>query len=88
MSEEFKPIRSYEPISRRTVFYVAQALGTIGGMVVDLKKVDISAGAGVINDSMKCLWTEDGHRIEIWCSSDGGWGASKSKEIDPDKPKT
>lgn len=58
----------------------------ISAMIAGLGEVDISAGAGVINDNTKCLWTKEGHRIEVWLSSDGGYGAAKSRAIDPEKP--
>ena len=81
-----KPIKSFEPITVRRLKSIAAALGPIGAMIVGLGEVDISAGAGVINDSTKCLWTKKGHRIEVWMASDGGYGAAKSKAIDPEKP--
>ena len=84
---DMKSIKSFEPTTHVTVNLIAAAFGPIGSMIAGLNDVDIDAGAGVIDDSTKCLWTKDGHRIEIWVSSDGGFGAAKSKEIDSDKPK-
>ena len=85
--ETMTPVRSFEPITAQAINSIAAALGHIGSMIAGIGEVDISAGAGIINDNTKCLWTKDGHRIEVWLSSDGGFGASKSKNIDPNKPK-
>ena len=80
------PICSFEPVTSETVDSITSALGAIGAMIAGLNDIDISAGAGIIDKNTKCLWTQDGHRIEVWLSADGSYGAAKSKEIDPDKP--
>ena len=80
------PIKAFEPVTTKTVDLIAKAIGNVGSMIAGLNDVDIAAGAGILGEQTKCLWTKDGHRIEVWLSSDGGYGASKSKEIDPDKP--
>jgi hypothetical protein len=81
-----KPIERFEPVDADIVRLIGDALGTIGVMTVSLNEVDISTGCGIIDGNTRCLWTKDGHRIEVWQSNDGGFGASKSKEIDPNKP--
>ncbi len=83
----FKTIESFEPVDRQIVYMIGTALGQMACMVVGLNEVDVSLGCGVINDHTRCLWTKDGHRIEVWCSNDGGYGAARSKEIDPDCPR-
>ena len=81
-----KPIKSFEPVTIAVIDSIAAVLGPTGAMIAGLGEIDIPAGAGVIEDNMKCLWTKSGHRIEVWLSSDGGFGAAKSKDVDPDKP--
>jgi hypothetical protein len=81
-----KPIERFEPVDEEIVRMIINALGTIGSMIVGLGDIDIPAGCGIIDDRTRCLWTKDGHRIEVWVSLDGSYGASQSKEIDPLKP--
>lgn len=81
-----KEIQSFEAVTQLDVISIAGALGPIGAMIAGLNEVDIGAGAGVIDINTKCLWTKNGHRIEIWLGQDGSYGAAKSKELDPDKP--
>ena len=81
-----KPIKSYELVTGLEVTMIAGAIGYVGSMVAGLGEVDLTAGAGVIDGRTKCLWTKDGHRIEVWLGDDGSFGAAKSKEIDPNKP--
>ncbi len=89
-----QPISSHEPLGLGVIPALMKALGPIGSLIVELNDVDFAAGAGVINDetgtnaATRVIWTKSGHRITIWYSPDGGWGASKSKEIDPAKPTT
>lgn len=84
----FKPIRSFEPVDAKAVQSIRHALGVVGALVAGMREIDIDAGAGIIDENTKCLWTSDGHRTEVWLSSDGGYGAARSKEIDPQKPRT
>lgn len=83
-----KPIKSFEPIAAQSINAIAKSLGNIGAMVAGLGEIDTAAGAGIIDNNTKCVWTYDGHRIEVWLGEAGSFGASKSKEIDPDKPAT
>ena len=80
-----KPIKRFEPIDFNTAIMIANALGPTGAMVAGLNDVDIAAGCGIIDEYTRCLWTKDGHRIEVW-HRDSAFGASKSKVLDPDKP--
>lgn len=71
-----KPIKSREGITARQVQSICDALGPTACLVVGLNDIDLSAGAGVINDYTKCIWTKDGARIDIW-ARDGSIGAAK-----------
>lgn len=80
-------IQSFEPVTKADVQTIVNVVGNIGAIVAGLNDVDINAGAGKIDKSNKCLWTRDGHRITVTLCSDGGVIASKSKSVDPEKPK-
>lgn len=81
-----KEIKRMEPVTKARVVQLASALGgPIAAMVAGLNEVDISAGSGVY-DGGRCLWTKDGHRIEIQMISGGGIIAAKSKAPDPEYP--
>ncbi len=75
-----------EKFDKKDVDHLVKALG-MGVMVLDLASIDFSCGRGVGKDNDRCFWTKSGKRIEVWCSVGGGFGASQSKEVDPNKPK-
>jgi hypothetical protein len=81
-AREFEPVRKYEPVDRGTVEMLGRNLG-LAAMVVELGKVDLDKGAGVISDKSKCLWTTDGKRITFSLVTGGGFIATQSKEPDP-----
>lgn len=81
-AREFDPVQKYEPVDRGTVAMLGQQLG-LAAIVVELGKVDLSKGAGVLGDNSKCLWTTDGKRITFSLVTGGGFIASQSKEKDP-----
>ncbi len=84
---DFKPIKSFETMEHQVVKMIADSLGATGSLVVNLGDVDLEAGCGIIGDYTRCMWTKEGHRIEVWVDLlSGAYGASKSKEIDPFKP--
>jgi hypothetical protein len=82
---DLRPIRSFEPITADRVKAIARSLGPIGCMILKLGDVDPSAGAGVVDDSTKCLWTKAGHRIEFNIGH-GGFIGSVTRGVDPSKP--
>lgn len=59
---------------------IALKIRQVGWPVVD--EIDVSAGAGVISDDAKCVWTIDGRRVTVslkqflFC-------CSQDKDIDP-----
>lgn len=79
----FKPIVTFEPVAAHIVNSIVASLGSTGAMIAGLTNIDLTAGCGVIDGHTRCLWTKEGYRVEVWMSSDGGFGASKSDEVDP-----
>jgi hypothetical protein len=56
------------------------------GRFIISEPLDRDAGAGVVDDSTKCLWTANGKRIEVSLVHGGGLIISQSKEVDPEYP--
>ncbi len=86
MPEQFDPVLSVEPIDLRTVNMIALSMGMIPAMMCQIGNADLAAGAGIINDTTKCLWTKKGQRITLRYRF-GSFIASVSKHPDPAKPK-
>lgn len=80
-----KNVSKFEPVTQEIIQGLARTLGPIQSMVCNLGEVDVSRGAGVLDKTTKCLWTQNGRRIEIGLIP-GGYIASCSKEPDPLAP--
>lgn len=80
-----KSITKFEPIDPRTFNGIICCFTPVARVVARFSEVDLSRGAGVIDSTTKCLWTKGGRRIEIWYQH-GAYGASCSRDIDPDAP--
>jgi len=52
------------------------------GRPILFEKLDPSAGAGIIDPQMKCVWTMSGKRVTI-TSGEGALIISISREVDP-----
>lgn len=80
--EDPVPIK-YEDLDSTAVAAIHRAFPGIQGMILGITEIDPACGAGVFKTGSKCVWTRDGRRITIWTSTDGGMGASCSKDRDP-----
>ena len=83
----FDPVKSHEPIMAAQLRMIAYSLGPIQSMVLRLGEVDLTAGAGIIDDRCKCLWTRDGRRITFRFEF-GGFVGDLSNQVDPAKPRS
>jgi len=82
---QFEPIKSTGPITDDQLEMIARSLGPIQSMMLHIGDVDIQAGAGIINDHCKCLWTKDGRRITLGVQY-GGFVGSITDQSDPARP--
>jgi hypothetical protein len=83
--ETLRPVASTEPIDQATLGMIAGFLGPMQAAMLGLGMVDLAAGAGIIDGQTRCLWREDGRRIEIHMEH-GGVIASASRGPDPGMP--
>lgn len=81
-----KPIKSYEAISAKEYANVCGAFSPVAKSVAKMHEAHLAYGAGVIDHLTKCVWTQDGRRIEVWLGQGGDFGASCSKTPDPESP--
>lgn len=75
-----------EPVTQKAVEHLRRAMSPMAAMVIDLDKVDLSKGRGVLKGNDRCLWTTDKRRITICLCDDGGLVASVGKEPDMECP--
>ena len=77
-----------EPLTNRMMNGLKASLTPIQVMVSGLNNVDLSKGRGVLDKTGKkhCMWTQDGRRIDVVVSPDGGVIVSLSKDADPEIP--
>ena len=77
-------IKSYQPVTSERLNVIANIIGPMQAAILRLGEVDLSKGAGIINEHTECLWTKKGRRITF--SMEGGFVGSVSRELDPDCP--
>lgn len=75
-----------EDVDEKQVKALMRSLTPVQCAVLDLSRVDIRRGRGVLGMSEHCLWTHRGHRITVTVASDGGIIASASKKVDDEMP--
>lgn len=74
-----------EPVTIDQMLSLRRMLSPLASMLIDLDKVDLSLGRGVGEGTRRCLWTKEGHRIDISVEY-GTFIASQTKEPDPNRP--
>jgi hypothetical protein len=79
---EFEPIEKYELLTEDHIKMITRALHPIALSVIDIRSIDISKGAGVVNAKTKCVWTKKGNRITLVYDM-GSFMASQSRGVDP-----
>ena len=74
-----------EPLTEQDANVIRRGFPGIQGMIMRLDDIDISRGAGIMDDGYWCVWTKDGHRISL-SQGHGTRIGSCSKEPDPEAP--
>ena len=76
-----------EPLTEENLIVIRRAFPGVQGAILRLDHVDVSRGVGILSDGCKCVWTKDGHRIEL-SQAGGARMCSYSKEPDPEAPES
>ncbi len=70
-----------EPLQPYILECIQDVLGTLG---VDVKDININAGAAVLRRGMKCVWNNKGERIVMLAIDETSIEAFKTDGLDPD----
>lgn len=82
---KYEPIKSFEPLTREQLRIIVKPFTAVQAIAAGLNFIDYRYGAGVINETTKCVWTRTKRRVTIF-GSHGTFGASLSKDPDPACP--
>jgi len=82
MADELPTPTKYEELAKDQVRMILEQFPGPQTLILGLHDLDPTLGAGIIDNSTKCLWTRDGRRITISFGG-GALTASCTKEKDP-----